>query len=162
VKNDNLAIYLNDHLAGSVAAIEMIEHLITVHQGTPVGQFCKALNSDINSDQAELRQLMRSLEVKESTVRKAGAWLAEKFSRPKLGPSHDGPDAVGLFEALESLRLGINGKESLWRTLKAVRESWPQMNAFDLERLEKRAIEQGERVDTRRLDVARQILTARA
>jgi hypothetical protein len=36
------------------------------------------------------------------------------------------------------------------------------MNAFDLERLEKRAIEQGERVDTRRLDVARQILTARA
>jgi len=31
-----LAIYLKDHLAGSVAAIELLDHLIKTHEGTPL------------------------------------------------------------------------------------------------------------------------------
>jgi hypothetical protein len=158
MRNDNLAMYLDDHLAGSVAAIEMIEHLIKIHEGKPIEQFCEELCADINSDQNQLRELMRSLEVKESSVRKVGAWVAEKFSRPKFGLRSEGTNEVGFLQALEALVLGIKGKEGLWRALDAVKKSWPQLEQFDFERLEKRAIEQGERVEAKRLEVARQIL----
>lgn len=158
MRNDNLATYLNDHLAASVAAIEMIEHLIKIYEGRPIEQFCKKLCADIKSDQTELRGLMRSLEIKESSARKAGAWVAEKFSRPKLGGASEGTEEVGFLQALESLVLGIRGKEGLWRALGEVKKSWPELQQFDLERLERRATEQGGRVEAKRLEVAREIL----
>jgi hypothetical protein len=158
MRNDNLATYLNDHLAGSVAAIEMIEHLIKIYEGTPIEQFCRKLCEDINSDQTELRGLMRSLQIKESSARKAGAWVAERFSRPKLGRGSEGTEEVGFLQALEGLVLGIRGKEGLWRALGEVKKSWLELQQFDLERLEKRAIEQGGRVEAKRLEVARKIL----
>jgi hypothetical protein len=158
MRNDNLATYLNDHLAGSVAAIEMIEHLIKIYEGTPIEQFCKELCADINSDQTELRALMRSLEIKESSARKAGAWVAERFSRPKLTRGSQGGEEVGFLQVLEGLVLGIMGKEGLWRALGEVKKSWLELQQFDLERLERRAIEQGGRVEAKRLEVARKIL----
>ena len=58
MKNDDLATYLNDHLAGSVGAIEMIEHLIKTSEGSPIAQFCKELCAEISSDQDHLRELI--------------------------------------------------------------------------------------------------------
>jgi len=158
MRNDNLPTYLNDHLADSIAAIEMIEHLIKIYEGTPIEHFCKKLCADINSDQTELRGLMRSLEIKESSARKAGAWVAEKLSRPKLGRGSEGTEQVGFLQALEGLVLGIRGKEGLWRALGEVKKSWLELQQFDLDRLEKRAIEQGGRVEAKRLEVARKVL----
>src|SRR4029077_2177111 len=120
MKDDALATYLNDHLAGSVGAIKMIEHLIKTFEGVPINQFCKELCGDIGSDQDELRDFMRALEIKESGVRKASAWMAEKLSRPKLEPWSDGTTSLGLLQAFESLLLGIKGKEGLWRALEAL------------------------------------------
>ena len=154
MKNDDLATYLNDHLAGSVGAIELIEHLIKTYEGNPIEEVCKELCADVSSDQDELRELMSTLEVKESNVRKASAWVAEKLSRPKLEPS----SGIGLLQALEGLVLGIKGKEGLWRALEAVKKSRPQLERFDFERLRQRAIQQGQRVEAKRLEVARQVL----
>src|SRR5260221_13484776 len=107
MENDDLATYLNDHLAGSVGAIELIGNLIRIYEGNPMEEFYKELCADVSSDQDELRDLMGALKVKESSMRKASAWVAEKLSRPKLEPSSDGASGVGLLQALESLVLGI-------------------------------------------------------
>ena len=157
-KSNGLAIYLNDHLAGSVGAIDMIGRLIKAYEGKPIGQFFKELYIDIRSDQDELRRLMSVLRVKESSIRKVGAWVIEKVSRPKLElVSKDETPNVGLFQALEGLVLGIRGKEALWRALETVAVCWPQLERFDLKRLKNRAIDQGERVEAKRLEVLRQI-----
>jgi hypothetical protein len=158
MKNKDLATYLNDHLAGSVGAIEMVDHLIKTYENKAIAQFCKELRDDITADQDELRAIMRALEVKESGMRKAGAWVAEKLGRAKLGAEGDSSADPGLFQALEALVLGITGKSALWRALAAVRESAPQLQRFDFNRLLKRASEQVERVDTKRLEVAREAL----
>ena len=42
----HIAIYLNDHLAGSVAALEILEQLETEHTGTPLQQFLAELRAD--------------------------------------------------------------------------------------------------------------------
>jgi hypothetical protein len=160
MQNDDLATYLKDHLAGSVGAIEMIDHLIETYEGKPIADFCKQLRDDINADQDELREIMRALEVKEGSVRKAGAWIGEKLGRIKLRLEGEGSGDPGLFLALEALVLGITGKRILWRALTAVQSSWPQLQRFDLNRLQQRALEQIERVDAKRLEVATEALRA--
>jgi hypothetical protein len=75
----NLTIYLNDHLAGSVVALELMDRLIETYKGKPLEQFFKDLHSEIDADQRELQDLIEALGEKESRVRKAGLWIGRKI-----------------------------------------------------------------------------------
>lgn len=150
----NLEVYLNDHLAGSVGALEMLDDVIDAHRGKPLEEFLRILRTDIEADQTQLRELMRQLEIDESAARKAGAWLMEKFSRAKLHLRDSGRPNLALLQSLESLSLGIAGKQSLWRSLGQLSED-PRLRAFDFLRLEKRAVEQVERVEQKVHEIAR-------
>src|SRR3954470_4539537 len=152
---ERLADYLNDHLAGSVGALELLDRMVEACAGKPLERFFRDLRDDIHHDQERLRELMQKLEVTESTVRKTGAWLAEKLTRPKIDPGDGSKDDVGIFLALEALLLGITGKRSLWRALQAASRTIPALARLDYTGLEKRAIEQCERVEARRLEIAR-------
>ena len=88
--------------------------------------------------------------------------MAEKFSRAKLTLEGEETADLGLVEALESLVLGIKGKEGLWRTLASVRSDWRQWQHFDFQGLEERAIEQGARVDEKRVHAAREVFRPEA
>ena len=159
---ENLASYLNDHLAGSVGALELFDRLVETQEGKPLQGFFRELRSDIESDQKKLEELIRSLGAEESAVRKAGAWLAEKLSRPKMPLSGDGSEGeLGLFLALEALALGITGKRFLWRALETASQGTPPLASLDYTELERRALDQGERVEAKRLELARRVLKAK-
>ena len=155
---DNLGIYLNDHVAGSVMALELLDHLIDLPEAPEPGLLTQ-LRSEIQEDQQVLRQLLRSVGAKESPVRKAAAWLTEKLARAKLRIDDSGTGALRLLEALETLALGIQGKLALWRSLATLGEAVPQLKTVDLTRLQARALDQFQRVDRLRLQVTRQALT---
>ena len=82
-----LTNYLNDHLAGSVGAIELLDRLIDTYREKPLEKFFQGLRDDIRHDQDQLKELMQKLGAEESAVRKAGAWMVEKLSRAKIGLS---------------------------------------------------------------------------
>jgi hypothetical protein len=153
----DLPIYLNDHLAGSVGALEMLDDMIDTQKDKPLEKFLKTLREDIESDQGELKRLIGQLDIGESAMRKAGAWVAEKVSRAKLRIGDSGDPNLALLQSLESLSLGITGKRSLWRTLGAVAESTPRLSGFDFTRLEQRASDQFERVEGLAIQVAAKI-----
>ena len=150
-----LATYLNDHMAGSVAAIELLDDLIKVYENQPLEKFFRDLLSDIRSDQEVLRKIAQRFKADESAVRKAGAWIAEKFGRVKLKAAGQKVGELGLTQALEILVLGITGKQLLWRALAATFASSPLLKGIDLGQLEERAIEQIDRVEAKRLEAAR-------
>ena len=152
-----LAGYLNDHLAGSVGAIELLDHLINEQSGQRLEKFLVDLRDDIGRDQEVLRDLIQKLDLGESAVRKAGAWLAEKLGEAMLLAGNE-IGGLGLLQALEVLALGICGKELLWRALQTVEANLSQLQGIDLERLEQRAREQFERVEKERLHLARETL----
>ena len=156
----DLSEYLNDHLAGSVGALELLDRLIESHEGKPLERFFRDLRDDIHQDQAQLQELIGKLGIGESAVRKAGAWFVEKLSRPKLELGEGGKLELGLLLALEALVLGITGKRSLWRALKAASRTVPELARLDYSGLENRAIEQCERVEARRLEIARAVFKA--
>jgi hypothetical protein len=154
---ENLSSYLNDHLAGSVAARELLDRLIDTYKETPLERFFRELRDEIEADQETLKELIASLGEEESAVRKAGAWIAEKFSRATIQLSETGKGQMGLFFALEGLALGIRGKQSLWRALAAASATTPQLRRLDYHKLEKRAVEQYDRVEARRLEVVGEV-----
>lgn len=154
---EELSSYLNDHLAGSVGALELLDRLIDTYKGKPLERFFADLRNEIEADQETLKDLIARLGEKESTARKAGAWVVEKFSRAKIQLSETREGEMGLFLALEGLVLGITGKQSLWRALAAASERNPDLRGPDYARLEKRAVDQFDRVDTKRLEVAREV-----
>jgi hypothetical protein len=156
----DLPVYLNDHLAGSVGAMEMIGDLIDTHEGRPVGDFLKVLEKEIRDDQGELQRLMQGLGIKESKVRKAGAWVAEKGSRLKLRIADFGESNLALLQSLETLSIGIMGKRLLWRTLDAAIATTMRQIGLDPAKLERRAAGQFERVEEQVFEIARQIFVA--
>ena len=154
---EDLSDYLNDHLAGSVGALELLDRLIDTYKGKPLERFFADLRNEIEADQKTLKELIAKLGTKESAVRKAGAWVMEKFSRGKIQLSEKGEEEIGLFLALEGLALGIHGKRSLWRALAAASEAIPGLRDLDYVELENRAVEQYDRVEVKRLEIAGEV-----
>jgi hypothetical protein len=79
-----VATHLNDHLAGSVVALGLLDYLEKAHAGKPLEPFFAELRTDIVADRRELEDLMRRLHVAVSYPRKAMAWLTEKMTQLKL------------------------------------------------------------------------------
>jgi len=107
----DLDSYLNEHLAGSVSALELIAHWAEAHKGEPLGSFFLETEKEIKADQDALREVMRTLGVEESKVRKAGAWAAEKVGRARLMIAGDEPGSLGLVFTLEGLIMGVLGRK---------------------------------------------------
>jgi hypothetical protein len=122
---EHLATYLNDHLAGWVVALELLEHLEATHSEDTLRDFFRELHADIAADRDELEALMKALNIDQSRTRKASAWLTEKITELKLRFDDPKAGALLLFESLEALSLGIKGKRSLWITLAATSERTP-------------------------------------
>jgi len=151
--NDPLAVYLHDHLAGAVVAINLIEALRDQHAGEPLGEFAAQLLGEVEADRAVLQEIAERVGSGSSAVKDAAAWLSEKVSRLKLGREAGGE--LGTFEALEALALGILGKRALWRALTTLGD---RFRDIDLESLASRAQAQHDRVEEHRVQLARTAL----
>jgi hypothetical protein len=157
--DEHLTKYLNDHLAGSVVALELLDHLSATHSKTELGTFFRQLRFDIAADRDALQELMERLDIGESRTRKASAWLTEKMTELKLAFDDPKDGSLRLFESLEALSLGIEGKRSLWIALIAAAEKSPSLRLVDYESLKQRAQEQRDRVEKLRIETAQQALT---
>lgn len=155
---EQIAIYLNDHLAGSTAALDLIDHLQATHADTSLEPFLAGLRADVAADREELKAIMGRLQVAESGMRKAAAWLTGKVMELKLRVDDPSAGALHLLESLEALSLGIEGKRGLWRAMAAAAEAAPALRVADYEGLEKRAEEQRVLVEEHRLASAKRAL----
>ena len=157
MSRDALKTYLNDHLAGSVMAIELAERTIRENEGGPVAARLSPLVEQIREDQTVLKGVIERLGTGESSVKKAGAWLAEKASRVKLGGT-DEPGELSRLEVLEMLTTGVHGKRALWRALRVVAARHEELRGLDLDLLERRAVEQHDELEAMRLEAAKAAL----
>lgn len=153
---NRVGIYVADHLAGSQTALELLARLADRYAGHELGAFFGKLRADIEEDQrALLRIAERVGSSRSGGVKRALGWAAEKLTRVKLGVQTKDRDPLALFESLEILALGITGKRGLWRALREIDLADPSL---DLVKLERRAEEQYDAVESRRLHAAREAL----
>ena len=151
---EQLDSYLNEHLAGSVGALELIAHWAKAHKGEPLGGFFTEIEREIKSDQETLRNVMRSLGIEESKVRKAGAWAAEKVGRTRMIFAGDEPGSLGLVLTLEGLIMGVTGKKGMWGALTTLKMS--RLDGYNFEQLQRRAEQQVKRIEAERMSAVSQ------
>jgi hypothetical protein len=154
--NPALHAYLHDHLSGSSAALQLLEHLIDSAAQEEERSFFIQLRMEVNDDRTTLEQLLAESGGEVSQLRKAGGSVMDWLGRLKLtfdDPSHQ---RLSRLEALEMLALGLHGKRSLWRALAVANP--PGLHGHDFAALEQRAEHQHQRVEAKRLEAARRVL----
>jgi hypothetical protein len=159
---DALSTYLNDHLAGATAALQLLDHLMEHAEHAGEERFFRGLRDEIAEDRAELERLLHRLGGEASGLRAAGGWLAERIGRIKLAFDDPARGTLQRLEALETLALGIQGKQALWTALGTTGSGVPALASVDLARLARRAGDQHARVEARRLASARRLLEENA
>lgn len=160
--NESLATYLNDHLAGSVVALDLLDHLEEDRAGTAQASILVGVHADIEADRQELEAFMAQLGITVSAPRKATGWLVEKLSELKLRLDDAGDGALRRLEALETISLGIAGKQALWHALAAAAEDAPELGELDYARLGRHAETQREAVEALHLQAAQEAFSRRS
>lgn len=112
-----LAVYLDDHLAGSVAALKMMEELIQLESGRALEAKLRELHAEVLDEQRGVRDLLERIRSSPSPVKQAAAWLSEKVGEGRLALSARTHPALARMQALEALALGLQGKLALYRVL---------------------------------------------
>jgi hypothetical protein len=153
--SDALTTYLNDHLAGSVAAIELLDTLVEHAKLADVRDTLVGLRTEIQADQETLRGILEGVGGQVSAIRR------EKAGRLKLLADDPSTGTLARLESFEMLALGILGKASLWQALAAVQPERPDLSALDFAALEQRARDQHAIAERLRLESARRVLSPR-
>jgi hypothetical protein len=137
-----LRIYLQDHLAGSTGGLELARRARGANEGTPYGEPLAQIADDIEADRRSLESVMDSLGFGADRAKNLVFWAGEKAGRLKLNGQLTGYSPLSRVVELEGLIAGVNAKLSLWRTLREVAESVPELDADRLVRLVDRAEQQ--------------------
>ena len=154
-----LGIYLNDHLAGSVAGLDLARRALSSNKGTAYESFLRDLVTAIEDDKRELEALMETLGISQDRLKQIAAWAAEKAGRLKLNGQLTGYSPLSRLVELEGLFLGVTGKRSLWRTLKQIADHDSRLAVTDFDKLITRAEEQRYGLEEHRLRAATEALT---
>jgi hypothetical protein len=126
-----LRIYLNDHLAGSMAGLELARRARSENEGSPLGDYLGALVSELEEDRATLEGVMSALRLKRDLLKSGLGWVGEKLGRLKLNGQWVGYSPLSRVVELEALCLGAEGRLSMWRTLKRLTRKDERLGRFD-------------------------------
>jgi hypothetical protein len=154
-----LATYLNDHLLGSTAGMELARRAARENQGSDLGGFLTGLAREIEDDRDTLLALMSELGVTPDRLKVAAGWTGEKLGRLKPNAQLRGYSPLSPLVELEGLLTGIHGKLALWRMLAEVAGEL-SLDRARFEALSANAERQLADVERHRLDVGRRALTA--
>lgn len=155
---DALERYLNGHLGGSSGALLVIDHIIASHDAPEAAEFFTVLKEKIQNDRETLEAVISCVGMNSSIVLKAAGNLSARAGLMKL--MWEGMDAgeLGMFEAIELISLGIQGKRMLWSTLHEIGGLFPEWAGFDFAALELDAIRQRDDLERWRIEAAMDVL----
>ena len=153
--SEALITYLNDHLGGAQIALELLEAMRDQHDDPKFRDFARELLPQIQEDDDTLRSINEKIGGTSSKAKLAGGWLLEKAARLKLG--HTGSTDFEMFESLELLALGIQGKLCLWKALQAASKRDSRLRDYSYDELISRAQQQYDTVENQRLNLAQAI-----
>jgi hypothetical protein len=149
-----LGVYLNDHLAGATAGLELARRTARAHRSSPGGEALRRLAAEIAEDRGALLDIMRTLHVPVRRYKVAGGWAAEKISRLKANRRLVRRSPLSALIELETLRIGVDGKSAGWRALRVLATRPGRLDAGRLDRLVERADQQAATIEELRLRAA--------
>ena len=153
-----LGIYLNDHLAGATGGSELARRIAASRHVTAAAGVLEELADEIAHDRAALLNMMAALGIPVRGYKVCAAWLGEKAARLKPNGHLRTRSPLSSLEELEMLRLGVEGKATGWRTLRALAEQDSRLDAGLLEELMSKARRQADLLEELRVQAADQVI----
>jgi hypothetical protein len=154
-----LGIYLNDHLAGATAGLELFRRAAGAHASTDAAPVLTRLVTEIEEDREALLGIMKRLDIPVAQYKVAGAWVAEKIGRAKPNGRLTSRSPLSSVIELEGMRLGVLGKGSGWQLLQVLADAEPRLDKDALARLIERAERQAEELEQLRIAAAKEALS---
>ncbi|MEE4544076.1 transaldolase [Streptomyces sp. V4-01] len=154
-----LAVYLNDHLSGATAGLELFRRAAQTQQGQKYGAELAGLSRQVEQDRDSLTQIMTDLDVSADQTKVVVGWLAEKAGRLKPNGHLFSRSPLSDLLELESMLLGVQGKAACWRTLRALADTDDRLFTDHLDTLLERAEQQSAALERFRLAAAERVLT---
>jgi hypothetical protein len=154
MQTKHLATYLNDHLAGAVTAVQLLDHIGHSHADHRAAPLLARVRRDIEADRETLQSIMQRLGVSESPVRKVTGWLSERAATLKLKIDDPVDGVLRIYESIELLCIGIEGKRMLWGSLQTIAPHVDELKSVEFETLIARATEQRDALEPERLNAA--------
>jgi hypothetical protein len=154
---DLLGIYLNDHLAGATGGAELARRAARSHGSGQAGAL-RRLAAEIAQDRASLLEFMTALGIPVRSYKVCTAWLGEKAARLKLNGRLLARSPLSSLEELEMMRLGVEGKATGWRTLRALAEVDTRLDPGRLDELIARAQSQADLLEELRVHAVDQVI----
>lgn len=154
-----LRIYLNDHLMGAAAGLELFRRAAAAHRGTPTGDELERLTVEVEQDRAALVAMAERLRVPVRRYKLVAGWAAEKAGRLKPNGHLLTRAPLSDLVELEGLRVGVQAKEAGWLSLRAVADRYPALDAEELDRLAERARAQAAALERLRTPCAEKVLS---
>jgi hypothetical protein len=136
---DHIVTYLQDHLAASVAGIELAKRCRDNNRGSELGLFLDKFIDTLEREQARIKEMLDRLDASEPTVKKMAAWAAEKITRLKLNDSLLNYSDLGRVVELETLLAGLQSQIAMWRILKSRCSIYPPLIGMDFDKALKEA-----------------------
>ena len=154
-----LPIYLNDHLAGSVAASELVTRCESENRDRPdISEVLSRFRIQLEAERTFLEEVIDAVGGRKSTAKMAMAWSMEKVSRFKLNGGILSYTPLSRLIELEALIAGVRLKEALWESLTVARPGGIDTAACG--RLADQARRQSRELETLRRAVAAEALEA--
>lgn len=151
---DLLEIYLNDHLSGATAGLELFRRAAQTQQYREQGTTLADLAHEVEQDRDSLTQIMADLAVPTAYTKVALGWLTEKAGRAKPNGRLFSRSPLSDVLELESMLLSVQGKAACWRSLRALAETDERLFAEHLDVLLERADRQSVVLERLRLAAA--------
>ena len=155
-----LGVYLNDHLAAGTAGVDLSRRALAALRGTPAGTALEPLATEIAEDLSRLQEMMRALGVPARRYKVYAARAVERAGRLKPNGHLRGRSPLSSLLELEALLTGVYAKAALWRTLRAIADHDPRLDAVRLSGLLDRAARQCDVLEDLRIAAAREVFAA--
>ena len=146
-----LAIYLRDHHAAGVAGTRVAGRVALAAERDSENDELKRVASEIRQDLVTLEGIMLRLGVEPDRAKDTLSRIAERVGRLKLNGRLLRRSPLSDLLELETLVIGISGKQALWVSLRDV----PAIRGEELDQLLERAEEQKRVIENARVEAAK-------
>ena len=152
--DDLLALYLNDHLTAATSGVQLFQRAAKSQLDEARRSALAHLGEEVASDREKLLFFMGRLGVKVAKRRVAIGWVSEKAGRLKVNGTLVRRSPLSDLIELEAMRVGVEAKGCLWRSLRMLSGTDARLDTADFEELEQRAHAQIYELETMRLSAA--------
>lgn len=149
--NQQLGIYINDHLAGASGGVSLAKRAAQNATDEERKAMWQGLAAEIEEDRQALGHVRELVGAQPNRLKYLLAQAGERVGRLKTNGYIVKSSVLGQMLELEMMLLGVTGKLCLWRALARLED--PRLAEIDLERLIERAEAQRSRLEQYRISI---------